>query len=535
MNKKGKITLSVMIISIALASCFSIYFVVAEGEDLTKTYDSETRTVTIKNDTLDVAKIKLETPLVHKVIRGADRLVAEFTIESFDDYSDVFNNIEFYDFNEGMNNFEKDFTYKYKDFYSEEVIDYETICDERIVNVSDVEEYDCYESQTGSHFEERFDWVVFDENDVLPEGNITIGIFTDVSPNEHVEWIPTLFGAEIDEWAEWTESLNEQLISYYKMDVDGNDSLGRMDLSDYAIHYDTGGIIGGHYNFTGAENLTSGTDNLLKFYQNFSVSFWAKTTEGFGGYFFGISKNNAPSSTNDYTARFYKHLTEKIEACITTDTAEYCKQSGSTVNSNQWLFITMVYDGVTLDYYVDGTYFDGVSATDDFSDRWGTGPFIVLGDSIKYDNQYEGGIDEFAIWNRTLTEEEITQLWNNGTGIQYVNTNINYTITFNFTDAITGEKITLSNPNKIYLDMNCDNGLSIIDGVLNPYISNFSSGSHSCNASITGYFQEIINFIADEDKNITVQMSPIKGLSQEEHDWLEAVYNCIIEGTGCAS
>jgi len=25
-----------------------------------------------------------------------------------------------------------------------------------------------------------------------------------------------------------------------------------------------------------------------------------------------------------------------------------------------------------------------------------------------------------------------------------------------------------------------------------------------------------------------------RGLTSEEHDWLEAVYNCLIGGTGCA-
>ena len=30
-------------------------------------------------------------------------------------------------------------------------------------------------------------------------------------------------------------------------------------------------------------------------------------------------------------------------------------------------------------------------------------------------------------------------------------------------------------------------------------------------------------------------MSPANGLTQEEHDWLEAVYDCLIEGTGCTS
>ena len=50
----------------------------------------------------------------------------------------------------------------------------------------------------------------------------------------------------------------------------------------------------------------------------------------------------------------------------------------------------------------------------------------------------------------------------------------------------------------------------------------------------TGYFDETVNIIADSNKTVQIPMSPTEGLTQEEHDWLEAVYLCVINGTGCA-
>lgn len=36
------------------------------------------------------------------------------------------------------------------------------------------------------------------------------------------------------------------------------------------------------------------------------------------------------------------------------------------------------------------------------------------------------------------------------------------------------------------------------------------------------------------NKTVQVPMSSSEGLTAEEHDWLEAVYKCVINGTGCA-
>ena len=38
-----------------------------------------------------------------------------------------------------------------------------------------------------------------------------------------------------------------------------------------------------------------------------------------------------------------------------------------------------------------------------------------------------------------------------------------------------------------------------------------------------------------QNETIEISMSFEGTLTQEEHDWLEAVYECLIEGTGCAS
>lgn len=81
MDKRGKVIFSV-IMYLFLIGIFSLYFVLAAGGE-TKSYDSTTQTVTVKNGDTEISKITLNTPTIYSVIRGKDRLVAEFTIENY--------------------------------------------------------------------------------------------------------------------------------------------------------------------------------------------------------------------------------------------------------------------------------------------------------------------------------------------------------------------------------------------------------------------------------------------------------------------
>lgn len=214
-KKKSLKVFSLIVFSLFL-SLFLVGNVSAWEFDNIKNYDEETQTIDVRNSILGIpflqldriAEVKLDTPLVNYVAQGEDRLVAEFTIENFEDYKEgAFDDLDFYDIQDSMKQFEREFVYRYKEFYNVEIDDYESICKERIINKVNgtyIEEYDCIEKQIGNHIEQKSNWIYFDEKEDLPKGNITIGIFTDVLPNERVEWIPTLFGVRIDEWAEWS-------------------------------------------------------------------------------------------------------------------------------------------------------------------------------------------------------------------------------------------------------------------------------------------------------------------------------------------
>jgi hypothetical protein len=181
--------------------------------DNLKTYDKETKQVTFKNSldlllfnipTSTIATVKLDTPTINWVGVGKDQLVAEFTINNFGDYENFLGDMEFYDTNKQKSFLnERIITPKYKIFKGidyQEVTEEYSICSEKDMN-------DC-EKAVRIRTDEVRVWEDFDTK-LLLEGNITIGIFVDVEVGDYVEWIPTMFGKVVDEWAVYAAEVTD--------------------------------------------------------------------------------------------------------------------------------------------------------------------------------------------------------------------------------------------------------------------------------------------------------------------------------------
>jgi len=312
----------------------------------------------------------------------------------------------------------------------------------------------------------------------LKKGNYKLRLLGKLRPYQTVDWQIKSQGIWIEEWDIWSDYLSDQLIEYFNLDDDGGGSLARIDLSGDATNFTTGGKMQGYFNFSGQQFLNSTTNDLIKFHQNVTVSFWANVTSGSdSGFMFSIMRKDT-GNTDDYTLRCFSHTDNDMECNVWTDTAEYSKRSTDPLSAGDWQHIVLVYNGTTLYYYVNGTFADFIAATDDFSARWGSNPHLVLGDiGIAYNNKFEGGIDEFAIWNRSLNSSEVTDLWNGSAGIEFTGgaptVNLNNPDDNNFTKS---NSVTFNcSATRVRKDgVQVDNLTLIIDGVANTTITGSS-------------------------------------------------------------
>lgn len=82
----------------------------------------------------------------------------------------------------------------------------------------------------------------------------------------------------------------------------------------------------------------------------------------------------------------------------------------SNLNINNWYRATFVCDGSNFNYYRDGVLISKVSVNGGFS----TTSEISIGDwSRNYGSQLDGAIHDFKVFNRNLTNDELTVLFNN--------------------------------------------------------------------------------------------------------------------------
>lgn len=392
--------------------------------DNVKSYDEGTKTITVKNSLLGipldvVAEIELKTPLRYQVARGYNK-VAEFEVRIYEDYNNAFKELELYDKENGNNKFERDFDFKYKSTEEYNKIIYKKVCGESYFDLSkQITMNNCSKVEDGFVIAEREKWVKltpadFKENDVL-----TIGIFTEVEEGDRIEWIPNFFGIKINEWAEWIQDLNTGLVSYYTTDtVSYVDNVSGNDLTETGSTANVAGKIGNAFNKTASGSyraIDSSAINVPQSPSNWSMNFWMYRTStstansgilGWGvlspwsgnldGVFFGIDGG----SYRVFSGTVYPDLS-------------------SNFKTDEWVMITLVFDdgNNSLDLYINGTHESNTA----FTDFVNTGDDIFIGADVNgILGNYVGAIDEFSIWNRTLTGDEInTNLWNGGSGNTY--------------------------------------------------------------------------------------------------------------------
>ena len=335
--------------------------------------------------------------------------------------------MEFFDKKDNDREFSREFNYKYKKSDGfKDVNDYGEVCSQEYDVVNGTHEV-CGKGIIGTHQEETFKWVELERSEKLPTGEITIGIFTDVLPDEQVEWIPTLFSVRINQWSTWTESLNVDLNAYYYMDEGSGTSAedvlentrGGLDLTVDSGAWDTGRI--------GSSNLIDGDANRQRIINvggntSFTANIWVKGTAHANQQFFISSIDPVLATCDDagwddspFGMTVMPGGEGRLYFCDGTTRTQSIDHAG--VGDNNWHMLTITLNSTNAYYYDDGVSYDNddYAAPPLFPDKW----VNVSGMStVSYKNK-NFFLDEISFHTRDLSPTEVLQLYNSGSGIQY--------------------------------------------------------------------------------------------------------------------
>jgi hypothetical protein len=237
----------------------------------------------------------------------------------------------------------------------------------------------------------------------------------------------------------WTEGLNNGIKRYYAFDVTTSnktiDSVTNAYLTGLNGSFKYGKINTGYMPNNESVNSTyklgdvSGSDNT------FSVSFWINRTSNF------VSSQligNALPSGDSVQGLFFISIdaNNNMSAMIYNGSSSYEAILGSIIPSNQWAFITFVYNGTNSIFYKDGVQSGIIQNFTNFNSHSNNISIFYFGRSDKTNYMINNSaiIDEIGIWNRSLSSSEISQLYNSGYGLQYSPTittaNISYDVRY---------------------------------------------------------------------------------------------------------
>jgi len=218
--------------------------------------------------------------------------------------------------------------------------------------------------------------------------------------------------------------VGQDLIAYYKLDETTGvvvDELGNYDGTNYGSTRGVAGIINDAFDFS---NDYVEIDDVITNYSTSTINLWMKTTTSTRG---GLIGNDKSGKNDDYIIELDSgtgdcDVGEIFLQRADSDTAsDYSVCSDGVVNDGNWHMVTAIANSSGMFLYIDGviqTDWDSFSEASTNQGGW------VLGSNGLHllNRNYTGTLDEVGIWESSLTEEEIIELYNSGMGQRPINT-----------------------------------------------------------------------------------------------------------------
>jgi len=204
--------------------------------------------------------------------------------------------------------------------------------------------------------------------------------------------------------------LTSDLISYYSFDSGSlSDEVGSYDLTNVGAVSVTGKM-GDAYNFTASEDDRLYTDSFDEFGSgDHAFNYWFLHD--------GTSDANIQIMLDYHNTVYSDRLYTGFRTATTIQEWAYDYLGSSTFtkpSANAWHMATIVKNGTSHKFYIDGSQ----ESTDTGSGSLTFNYLTIGSDSHSGSSSYDwnGAIDELAVWGRALSPDDISELYNSGSG-----------------------------------------------------------------------------------------------------------------------
>jgi len=193
-------------------------------------------------------------------------------------------------------------------------------------------------------------------------------------------------------------------------------------LMDYWVTTDkdatwTTGKLGNALSFNGTSDYVSISNQIIDSPSGLTIAAWFKKESGGGNYECVMHQaSNTSIGLSSYWMGL--DLNDKITATIgaRTGVGWEAGQTDVVATYGEWYHLVATWDGNIVKVFINGQYIKQYNLAS-YSSLATPTRFGASSDGLNY--QFKGLIDEPAIWNRALTEDEVVYLYQGGRGLSY--------------------------------------------------------------------------------------------------------------------
>jgi len=196
--------------------------------------------------------------------------------------------------------------------------------------------------------------------------------------------------------------LNSGLKNYYKLDETSGDAIDSKSANNGRVSAGVSrgsGKISGGYSFDGNSDYVVLPSKITL--NSASYSFWINIST--------ISDDLLILADDAHSSRIFVGINNNLKMETNTNGQEFDFYNGFSTST--WYNVVLTRDNSTVRFYRNGSLMG--SSTIDGSDA------ITLSQIGFNGRSFRGTIDEVGIWTRPLSQDEVTQLYNSGSGRSY--------------------------------------------------------------------------------------------------------------------
>lgn len=210
-------------------------------------------------------------------------------------------------------------------------------------------------------------------------------------------------------------ALTSGLVTYQKLEANGNGESGGLNFSATSVSFGSGGKIGNRAQFGTSGNKLAVTSSSLNLSQ-YTINMWIK------GNWTGATREVVYSRGNTWGNGQGVNIFLSDGGSFSVHQGGSYGSGNKMINSNitgllttgNWHMLTLTYDGTNLRGYINGNLVGTVSSG--YNSSTAESRLGLRGDGSDY---YRGEMDEVGFWNRALSNSEITELYNGGAGLTH--------------------------------------------------------------------------------------------------------------------